>query len=306
MQAAYGDSDIVEEMFDSTETDIKAIGEALKAVAGQWANMRDSARLGAINPQADITENLLQAIGMIRKARRERQSLNDLVNQPDLMSGETPDPMTVGVLRIFYDGTYFTRAVGRDKLVNGLTDYVRGAMSTSADAGLFGGEPVSASDILATITDPEGVTNAQTQPQESSREPAGSGVAGRGAGEGRGAQSQQRPETGGTGSDQDRRGQPGQDAQAQGQQQDGPRDQATDQGDEAAVLTEEQERLDRLAQVGVTPLGPEPTEAEYEAAAYLVKVGTVLRNQRLSPEITSKVPIMATGICQLMMRCCSR
>ena len=34
MQAAYGDADLVAEMFDSIDTDIKAIGEALKAVAG--------------------------------------------------------------------------------------------------------------------------------------------------------------------------------------------------------------------------------------------------------------------------------
>lgn len=58
MQAAYGDADLVEEMFDSTDTDIKAIGEALKTVAGQWANMRDSARLGVINPEVDITQSL--------------------------------------------------------------------------------------------------------------------------------------------------------------------------------------------------------------------------------------------------------
>ena len=70
MQAAYGDADLVQELFDSLDTDIKTIGEALKAVAGEWANMRDSARTGAINPDADITGNLLQAIALIRQARQ--------------------------------------------------------------------------------------------------------------------------------------------------------------------------------------------------------------------------------------------
>jgi hypothetical protein len=232
MQAAYGDSDIVEEMFDSTDTDIKAIGEALKTVAGQWANMRDSAKLGAINPQADITQNLLQAIGLIRKARRDGTMVYDLVQQPDLMTGETPDPTTVGVLRMFYSGQYMTRAVGKDKLTKSLGDYVTGAMATSAEAGMFG-DVVTAGDILATINAAQGIGNAETQPQEGSGEPAGSGTAGRGAGEERG----RRPGAGegGAGVDSDRRSQPGQDAPAEAQQQVGAGDQTAEESNGPAA-----------------------------------------------------------------------
>jgi hypothetical protein len=222
MQAAYGDSDIVEEMFDSTDTDIKAIGEALKTVAGQWANMRDSARLNAINPQTDITDNLLQAIGLIRKARRDGMSLYDLVNQPDLMTGETPAEMTVGMLRLFYSGQYLTRAIGKEKLTQHLADYVQGAMTTSADAGMFG-DVVTAGDILATIVNRlnEGQGNAEAQPQEGRGQPAGSVDTGRGPGEGQPGIGGQAAGEGGPGSNQDRGGQPGQNAQAQAQQQDG-------------------------------------------------------------------------------------
>jgi hypothetical protein len=211
MQAAYGDVDLVEEMFDSTDTDIKAIGEALKAVAGQWANMRDSARLGAINPQVDVTENLVQAVNLIRKARRERMSLKDLVAQPDLMTGETPDALTVGMLRVFYDGANFTRAVGRDKVVARLEDYISAAMATSADAGLFGGEPVSPADILATIIG-QGALDAQTQPEEGRGQPAGGGDPGGRAGEARTAREQPDADRGGRASAEDRGAELGQDA----------------------------------------------------------------------------------------------
>lgn len=234
MQAAYGDSDIVEEMFDSTDTDIKAIGEALKTVAGQWANMRDSARLNAINPQADITDNLLQAIGLIRKARRDGMSLYDLVNQPDLMTGETPAEMTVGMLRLFYSGQYLTRAIGKEKLTQHLADYVQGAMTTSADAGMFG-DVVTAWDILATIINRlnEGQGNAEAQPQEGRGQPAGSVDTGRGTGEGQPGIGGQAAGEGGPGSNQDRGGQPGQNAQAQSQQQDGQGNQGSQEGDGA-------------------------------------------------------------------------
>ncbi|WP_414734510.1 hypothetical protein [Delftia lacustris] len=58
---AYGDGDLVESLFGSIDNDIRAIGESLKAVAGEWANL-----------EADVTENLLQAIRLVQKARRER------------------------------------------------------------------------------------------------------------------------------------------------------------------------------------------------------------------------------------------
>ncbi|WP_277752676.1 hypothetical protein [Extensimonas vulgaris] len=235
MQAAYGDSDIVEEMFDSTDTDIKAIGEALKAVAGQWANMRDSAKLGAINPQTDITQNLIQAIGLIRKARRDGTMLYDLVNQPDLMTGETPDATTVGVLRMFYSGQYMTRAVGKDKLTKSLSDYVTAAMATSADPGMFG-DVVTAGEILATINPiTEGQSDAEAQPEEGRGQPAGSGDPGVGAGEARTAVGRQRAGESGPGATADRGSEPGQDAAPEAQQQVGQGDPRAEEGDGAAA-----------------------------------------------------------------------
>jgi hypothetical protein len=233
MQAAYGDADLVAEMFGSIDTDIKAIGEALKSVAGQWANMRDSAKLGAINPQADITENLIQAIGLIRKARRDRQALYDLVRQPDLMTGEAPSEMTVRALRMFYDGQYFTRAVGRDRLTDALEQYVRGAMVTSADAGMFG-DVVTPTEILATINLTE-APNAETEPQEGRGQPAGSDVAGVGVDPAGPEAQQQNADRGGTGPVADSRAEPGQDAPVAAEQQVGEGDQGTAQGDGAAT-----------------------------------------------------------------------
>ena len=235
MQAAYGDSGIVEEMFDSTDTDIKAIGEALKAVAGQWAKMRDSAKLGAINPQTDITQNLIQAIGLIRKARRDGTMLYDLVNQPDLMTGETPDATTVGVLRMFYSGQYMTRAVGKDKLTKSLSDYVTAAMATSADPGMFG-DVVTAGEILATINPiTEGQRDAEAQPEEGRGQPAGSGDPGVGAGEARTAVGRQRAGESGAGVAADRGSEPGQDAAPEAQQQVGQGDPRAEEGDGAAA-----------------------------------------------------------------------
>lgn len=169
MQAAYGDADLVQELFDSLDTDIKSIGEALKAVAGEWANMRDSARTGAINPDADITGNLLQAIALIRQSRRDHQALTEIISQPDLMTGEVPDSLTVGLLRMFHTGPNLSRAAGRDRVAQDLRNYLGMAMATSAEPDMFG-QTVAPFTIVQELTT-SGDSNDKTATQESQGQP---------------------------------------------------------------------------------------------------------------------------------------
>ena len=246
VQNAYGDSDMVEEMFDSTDTDIKAIGEALKTMAGQWANMRDSARLGAINPDVDITDNLIQAVNMIRRARRDKISLYDLVQQPDLMTGEGPDTMTVAVLRLFYDGQYFTRAIGKDKVAGYLQNYVTAAMATSPDAGMFG-DLVTPMDILASISPLiKGNTNEQqNQSPQGSEQPTGGLDLGSGTGQRQQRESQPDTEAGGNGLDQSSRAESGQNADTQAGQQNGQGDQEVDNTEPVLTSPTRQDVIDQ-------------------------------------------------------------
>lgn len=169
MQAAYGDADLVQELFDSLDTDIKSIGETLKAVAGEWANMRDSARTGAINPDADITGNLLQAIALIRQSRRDHQALTEIISQPDLMTGEVPDSLTVGLLRMFHTGPNLSRAAGRDRVAQDLRNYLGMAMATSAEPDMFG-QTVAPFTIVQELTT-SGDSNDKTATQESQGQP---------------------------------------------------------------------------------------------------------------------------------------
>ncbi len=169
LQSAYDEADLVTELFDSLDTEIKSIGEALKTVAGEWANMRDSARQGLINPEADITGNLMQAVGMVRRSRRERLALDEMILQPDLMTGQVPDELTVGLLRVFHTAPYMTRAVGRERLVKDLREYLRMAMATSAFPDMFG-QTVAPGTILQDITY-QGASNAQPTTQEIQGQP---------------------------------------------------------------------------------------------------------------------------------------
>lgn len=151
VQAAYGDADLVAQLFDSTTNDIQAIGNALRDVAGEWANMRDSANAGAINPEADATEHLLAALRMVQKQRRDGVALADQSTQVDLESGSAPHPLAVGMLRVLYDGENFTKARSRDAMTDMLRTYVAAANQTRADGGLLG-DVLGAQQIIESLT----------------------------------------------------------------------------------------------------------------------------------------------------------
>jgi hypothetical protein len=163
-QAAFDDSDLVAELFDAMDTDIKGIGEALKQVAGHWANMRDSARIGAIDPQQDVTKDLMDAVGLIKRARQERRSLYELLRQPDLQTGQPPSDSVQAFVKLFYQGEFLTRPVAKDKAAAKLKAFVDQAMQTKPEPGFFGEAP-SALDNLQSIAQP-----AEDQPGVSEEE----------------------------------------------------------------------------------------------------------------------------------------
>lgn len=138
LTAAYGKSDLVQELFESTDTDIKAIGNALKVMSGQWASMRNAAKDGVIDPDTDMTANLIEAVNIVRRSRAEGSSIAELAGQGDLMGGNYLNELSELFLRIFYKGKNYDRARGGDKVIAALQEIVTSAMNTKAEAGLFG------------------------------------------------------------------------------------------------------------------------------------------------------------------------
>jgi len=244
---AYGDGDLVESMFGSTDNDIRAIGESLKAVAGEWANMRHAAEVGAINPEVDVTGSLLQAIRLVQKARRERASLYDAINQVDMETGDVVDPLTVGLLRMLYSGHYLTRALGRDRVVESLRQYLAASLSTRSAGDMFG-EQVGPADILTALNGQPTQQNNDASTQNPSQ-PAPNAAQGKRGSPGSIPAGRRTDESGdeARGPRPDRAGQAaanpggrgeGQDAQDPGRQQDGRSNQGPGEDSRGAVTPE--------------------------------------------------------------------
>ena len=147
---AYGDADLVGSLIESPDNNIKAIGGAMMDVAGQWAQMRAEAASGDINPGADVTPFLLEAVRLIQRARNEGRPLAEFVSQTDIFSGTTIVPEAEMLLRLmFRNNVSWTQPAGREKLAEALRFYATEARKTSAGVDLLGEAAPPAHKILA-------------------------------------------------------------------------------------------------------------------------------------------------------------
>ncbi|WP_265735963.1 PLxRFG domain-containing protein [Acinetobacter sp. CFCC 11171] len=185
---AYGDQTLISDLFESSDSNIKAIGGALMDVSGFWANMLEMVDQGVISKDVDITANLLEAVNLIKKARREGRSVFDLMNQSDIFSGEI-DQVTQDFLRIFYSGDKLTRARSREKVATALKYYIDNALSTKSGVNLFGENDPTGAEILRTTheqvrrqeTEKQQDIFTSPQPNEPDTGTVGGGRSGRGA-----------------------------------------------------------------------------------------------------------------------------
>jgi hypothetical protein len=149
---AYDNPRLVENVSESIDTNIAAIGGALTDVAGEWSKLRSDIDAGAVDPAYDVTENLNAAVALIDRARRERGKVADYVAQAEVFAGDTITPATEGVLRWFFTSPDdFTRPAGRARVVTALQEYIATARAQRLDqVDMFGGSrmtPTSAMQV---------------------------------------------------------------------------------------------------------------------------------------------------------------
>lgn len=149
---AFGDSDIVQSLTESSDSSIKAIGGAMTDVSGSWAQMRKDIEQGSIDKDFDVTPELLEAAKIVQQARRENRNVAEYVNQGDIFSGSAISPVTKKFLNLmFRDNENYSgnSHIGRDKVADSLRFYADEVRKQSAGPGLFGDDiSVTPEDIL--------------------------------------------------------------------------------------------------------------------------------------------------------------
>lgn len=152
LASAYGDPDIVNDLFESADSDIKSIGGALLDASGEWAQMRQEARDGSIPAGVDVTPNLMEAVNLVRRARSEGRPIFELVNQSDIFAGEL-SPETKAFISVFYRGDSLSRARGRDKVAGALLSYTQQARAAKPGDNLFGEPELTGPDLLRGVNE---------------------------------------------------------------------------------------------------------------------------------------------------------
>lgn len=149
VQAAYGDAELTAALFDTADETLAAVGNALAEAAPAWARMRAEAPA-----QVDATANLVQAVHLLRHARRSReptdQALARLLASRGLFEGAAVSPETEAFLRMMFRDEGLTQARGAERLAWALKTYTRSAAEVADGPNLFG-EVDNAETIVARI-----------------------------------------------------------------------------------------------------------------------------------------------------------
>ncbi|ASY64482.1 Phage protein [Sinorhizobium sojae CCBAU 05684] len=145
MGRAYGEPVLLGRALEDTDNNIKSIAGALADSSAPWSKMRDAVSRGEIPAGMDITDDLLNAVRLVMKARDEGRTVKDLVNQAEMFGG--PDELSKIMARAMFSDMDLRRPVGRARLAEFLRDYAEEAMKNDAGPRLFG-EALGAGDIL--------------------------------------------------------------------------------------------------------------------------------------------------------------
>jgi hypothetical protein len=152
LAAAFNDAQIISQVIESKDSDIKAIGNALIEVAPQWAQVRKGVQEGILVEGVNIEANLVEAVHLIRKARQQNLSLSEMLNQDDMFDGSI-DQVTKDLVSIFYRGDKLDKARSSQKVAEALKSYAQLAMTAKASPNLFGDAPLSTEQILGQVYD---------------------------------------------------------------------------------------------------------------------------------------------------------
>lgn len=145
MGRAYGEPAMLTRALEDTDNNIKGIAGALADSSGPWAVMRDAVSRGEIPAGMDITDDLVNAVRLVMKARDEGRAVRDVVNQGEMFGG--PDELSKIVARAMFSDVDLKKPVGRAKLSEFLRDYATEAMKNDAGPRLFG-DALGSADIL--------------------------------------------------------------------------------------------------------------------------------------------------------------
>lgn len=155
---AFDDADLLNSVLEETDDNLRTLGNALYESSIAWADMRNSVKAGELSPFVDSTDDLLNAVRFLRRAKDSDVSFKEAIDQGELGGIKGRDARTVETnqwlsLMLRDDGKGNYRLLPKDEIISRINQYVETARNTVPTTDMFGAPPASAEDILRTVRD---------------------------------------------------------------------------------------------------------------------------------------------------------
>jgi hypothetical protein len=144
LAAAYGDSELLARMLESTDDNIRNVTGALRDASGAFTRLKQAVESGTTSKEFDISPQLAETAKRIADLRDRGIKPREFLAQTDAFS-ET-DPLVAALLRGFYNDE-LSRPLSREKLTEFLIRYAEEAQKHT-EQGLLP-DPTTPQDVLA-------------------------------------------------------------------------------------------------------------------------------------------------------------
>lgn len=142
LHSAYGDSQLISRMLESSDDNIRNITGALVDAAPGFSRMRADVEAGYVLKDLDVTEQVVDAVKLIANLRD--RGVTPAAYLPQLNAFEDLDPIVEAWVRAFYNDDLI-RPISRQKMAEVLNAYTTEARK-HAPGGMFGDAKVE--DVL--------------------------------------------------------------------------------------------------------------------------------------------------------------
>jgi len=146
---AYDDPELVENIFESADPEVKAIGNVLRDRAPEFAQLGAAVRRKETPERFDISKQLMEAVKIIRNAKRDGKRIRDVIegtNQQSLIEEKGIDPTVEKLVRMMYRPE-LGRMLPQPTIDKILKQYATQAREQKAN-DLFGENKLQPADLL--------------------------------------------------------------------------------------------------------------------------------------------------------------
>lgn len=134
LHKAYGDSNLVAQLAEHGDENMRAFGNALTSAAPAMARVAQEVAAGRVDPEMAIGPHLTEAANIVRQARAARTSIANVIGQSDAFGGVSP--ITEQVLRWAY-GPELRGRLNSARLADGLEWFAQEARKQLVGPRLF-------------------------------------------------------------------------------------------------------------------------------------------------------------------------